>query len=249
MALEDENLFFPSEVIDELRVYVYRLLDPRNGETFYIGKGKGNRVFAHMLGERSSDGNDLDERLKRIYEIRRSGFTVQHVIHRHGLDDKTAFEVEAALIDAYSGLTNIAGGHGNADRGIAHAKQIIERYCAEDALIDDKIVEINVRWSAGDRDLYDATRFAWRLDPRRASKADFAFAVSGGLIVGVFSIAEWLPATQENFPIFGEVGDLSGRYGFIGEDAPALIRTKYLRKKVPPKRQGAANPIRYHNID
>lgn len=27
--------------------YVYCLVDPRNNQTFYIGKGKGNRIFAH----------------------------------------------------------------------------------------------------------------------------------------------------------------------------------------------------------
>ena len=30
---------FPSEVADKLKWYVYRLIDPRNGETFYVGKG------------------------------------------------------------------------------------------------------------------------------------------------------------------------------------------------------------------
>jgi len=41
---------FPPEVIEKLKTYVYRLIDPRNGET-YVGKGKGNRVFAHIRGE------------------------------------------------------------------------------------------------------------------------------------------------------------------------------------------------------
>jgi len=36
---------FPEEVCVKLGNYVYRLIDPRNGETFYVGKGKGNRVF------------------------------------------------------------------------------------------------------------------------------------------------------------------------------------------------------------
>ena len=35
---------FPTEVISELKYYVYRLIDPRNGETFYVGKGKGNEL-------------------------------------------------------------------------------------------------------------------------------------------------------------------------------------------------------------
>ena len=37
---------FPHDVVDKLKHYVYRLIDPRNGETFYVGKGKGDRVFA-----------------------------------------------------------------------------------------------------------------------------------------------------------------------------------------------------------
>jgi len=41
---------FSSEVIKKLAYYVYRLIDPRNGETFYVGKGKGNRVFHHVKG-------------------------------------------------------------------------------------------------------------------------------------------------------------------------------------------------------
>lgn len=41
---------FPEEVISKMNYYVYRLIDPRNGETFYVGKGKGNRVFQHMKG-------------------------------------------------------------------------------------------------------------------------------------------------------------------------------------------------------
>jgi hypothetical protein len=40
---------FPAEVAKKLGYYVYRLIDPRNGETFYVGKGKG-RVFQHARG-------------------------------------------------------------------------------------------------------------------------------------------------------------------------------------------------------
>lgn len=37
---------FSNEVKEKLKFYVYRLVDPRNGRTFYVGKGKGDRVFA-----------------------------------------------------------------------------------------------------------------------------------------------------------------------------------------------------------
>ena len=35
---------FTDEVSSRLGHYVYRLIDPRNGKTFYIGMGQGNRV-------------------------------------------------------------------------------------------------------------------------------------------------------------------------------------------------------------
>jgi hypothetical protein len=111
---------FPPDVIGKLKTYVYRLIDPRNGETFYIGKGVGNRIFSHIRAE--VDGDDLDNKLKRIREIRLAGFEVAHVIHRHGMDDRTAVEVEAALIDAYPGLTNIAGGFKSNDSGDARER-------------------------------------------------------------------------------------------------------------------------------
>ena len=151
-------------------------------------------------------------------------------------------------MDAYSGITNIAGGHGSADRGAAHSRQIIERYRAESAEIVHRAIEINIRASAEDRDIYSATRFAWKVNERRAKKAEIALAVKQGLVVGVFEIDRWLPATVDNFPEFGDQGDLSGRYGFIGSIAGQEIKGRYIRKKVPPKARGSANPIRYHNI-
>ena len=34
---------FSPEVINEIGYYVYRLIDPRNGNTFYVGKGYRQR--------------------------------------------------------------------------------------------------------------------------------------------------------------------------------------------------------------
>ena len=49
---------FAPEVIERLKWYVYRLVDPRSGETFYVGKGKGNRVFQHAKGALSASDNE-----------------------------------------------------------------------------------------------------------------------------------------------------------------------------------------------
>ena len=76
---------FPTEVVKELKYYVYKLIDPRNGETFYVGKGNANRVFQHMKGALSaSDPDEVTEKIKTINEIMSAGLDVIHVIHRHG---------------------------------------------------------------------------------------------------------------------------------------------------------------------
>lgn len=239
---------FPPGVAQKLKTYVYRLIDPRNGETFYVGKGKGNRVFAHIRAESASlDGDEIDNKLKRIREIRLAGFEVGHVIHRHGMDAATALEVEAALIDAYPGLTNIAGGTGGHDYGAMHAREIMRRYTAEPAEFKHKALLISVNRTAEERSLYDATRYAWKLDKRRAKQAEVILATMKGLVVGAFIAHEWLEATAENFPGRAEGEGAPGRFGFIGEEAPAEIWKLYVGKRVPDeyRKRGAANPIKY----
>ena len=235
---------FPLDVAQKLKTYVYRLIDPRNGETFYVGKGKGNRVFAHIRAEGNLDGDEIDNKLKRIREIRLSGFEVGHVIHRHGMDEGIAFEVEAALIDAYPGLTNIAGGTGGNDYGAMHAREIIRRYSAEPAVFLHKALLISVNRSAAERSLYDATRYAWKIDKRKAKQADVILSTMQGVIVGAFIAHDWLEATAATFP--GRDG-VPGRFGFIGEEAPADMKTLYVGKRVPDeyRKRGAANPIKY----
>lgn len=241
---------FPPDLTQKLKTYVYRLIDPRNGETFYVGKGKGNRVFSHIRAEKDLEGDEIDNKLKRIREIRLAGFEVAHVIHRHGMDEKTASEVEAALIDAYPGLTNIVGGTGSSDYGAMHAKEIIRRYSAEPAVFRHKALLISVNRSAVERSLYDATRYAWKISKAKAKQAEVVLATMHGLIVGAFIAHDWLEATAANFPGFPgctEFGGMPGRLGFVGEEAPEDLKRLYVGKRVPDeyRKPGAANPIKY----
>jgi hypothetical protein len=173
-----------------------------------------------------------------------AGFEVAHVIHRHGLDDDTAREVEAALIDAYPGATNIAGGY-NAMRGVTHADEIIRRYHAEGAVFRHEVILIMINRTAIEKSTYEAVRYAWKVDVKKAAATELVLAVRQGMIVGVFVATEWLPATPENFPDTTETR--VGRHGFVGKEAPERISDIYLGKRVPMsmRQRGAANPIRY----
>lgn len=52
---------FSEAATETLQHYVYRLVDPRNGETFYVGRGQGDRVFQHVGGSiRNAGVDELD---------------------------------------------------------------------------------------------------------------------------------------------------------------------------------------------
>lgn len=44
----DRDTKFPASVSKKLGSYVYLYIDPRDGVPFYVGKGTGNRCFAHL---------------------------------------------------------------------------------------------------------------------------------------------------------------------------------------------------------
>lgn len=99
--------------------YVYGLIDPRNKEIFYIGKGTKNRVFEH---EKESLGSPDSEKLKlkTISEIKNAGLEVEKIIINSNLTEEEAFAAEASLINAFNyvsdaGLTNIVAGHHSAE--------------------------------------------------------------------------------------------------------------------------------------
>ncbi len=247
---------FSETVAKELGNYVYRLVDPRNGETFYVGKGKGNRVFAHMVAALTleDDEDEVSTKLSRIREITRSGLDVLHVIHRHGIPDRAIFEVEAALIDAYPGLENIAGGRGSGDRGPMHAHQIKDKYDLPqiETEPEHKLVLININrfTGASPEEIYEQTRLAWRIDRHKASRADYILSVIRGVVIDAFVADEWLVATRENFPQLTE--SIPSRSGFNGNLAPDEIRELYAGERGKRIALNALkhvqNPVRYWNL-
>jgi hypothetical protein len=111
---------------------------------------------------------------------------------------------------------------------------------------------INVNKSAGVRPtIYDATRYAWKLDPRRAETATYVLAEYHGTVIGVFVAEEWLPTTLENFPTLENYPDLApreayeGRFGFRGREAPPDILVRYLGRRLDERQRGEQNPVRY----
>ena len=237
---------FPQEVIEQLKHYVYRLIDPRNGETFYVGKGQGNQVFSHATGDFTDERGEEDAtdlKLLRIKEIKAAGLDVSHVIHRHGIDSpRVAYEIEAALIDAYPGLTNKVKGHSKSF-GLRHAEEIIREYKAEPFHVRHRLllISINVRFGYEDFSVYEAVRCAWKVNKRRAEECELVLARKGRIVVGVFRPEKWIKATHNNFPKELDQ-DQCGKWGFVEKTRRRKLRnctcikgfqTNFCRRKVP----------------
>jgi hypothetical protein len=126
-------------------------------------------------------------------------------------------------------------------------QSIFNQKSADPAVFHHKALLITVNKTFKKWSLYDATRYAWRIDIKRASDADVVLATTQGFIVGAFVADDWCEATEANFPGRAESGGAPGRFGFIGREAPAHMLDLYVGKRVPDRyrKRGVANPIRY----
>lgn len=235
---------FPVAVIERLGYYVYTLADPLSREVFYVGKGTGNRIFAHVT--ESIDSPNENDKLTRIREIHARQQQVLYEIIRHGMTEAEALEVESALIDfiGLKDLANLVAGHDMDVRGRMTIPEIIASYdakpvtVAEPALliIVNRLFERNV---SPDR-LYEITRGNWVLGPRR-NKAAYAFSVFRGIVREVYRIRSWAQALARD-----PDQKLQARWRFEGEVARELRH--YVGGSVAAYlKPGAQSPVKYVN--
>jgi len=252
---------FDEKTQQKLKSYVYMLLDPKDNKPFYIGKGKSNnRVFDHM----NCALTDLDTstlKYDKIREIKERGQEVKHIIVRHGLSDKDAFEIEASLIDTlhYCGLllSNIQGGHNSVEKGLMTSEEIIRLYNAQplDKMGKDcMLININKTYVRGNgtNPIYQATKEIWLISKWRLPQIKYVLSEFRGLIVEVFEVKDWYAKQRtKNKTIDKEKNikiqiEVTG-YGFNGVVAPDEIRNLYINKSVAHlKKRGAAQVIRYN---
>lgn len=241
---------FPKHSFEELGYYVYRLVDPRNAQTFYVGKGKGNRVFSHVDGAIGSlDTRSQEPKSEVIRDIYSEGLQVVEIIHRFGLEEDVALEVEAALIDAYPGLSNLVAGHGVIRSG-TDASHLAKSFDVVPLVSDKRILFISVNRSLGETgDLERSVRIAWSLDMNRAQQAEYVAAVRHGVVVGVFKPSNWREVTSRNFPEYEDEieswGANSSGYGFDIERVP---ESGLLNKSMPDGIKLSQMGVRYYNF-
>jgi hypothetical protein len=246
MMMDSRKL--PSGMAEALGYYVYLYLDPDTHEIFYVGKGQGNRCFAHLNDEREC------EKAHIIRDLRARNKEPRIEILIHGLsDEETAFRVECAVIDLLDiqKLTNQQRGWRSGVYGRMPLSELIIYFEQPPVVIDDPVILIRINqmyhYGITELELYEATRGRWVVGERR-NQAKYALAIFDGLVREVYRIDKWHPGNTTVYLTRHFTEEASGRWEFTGEVAESAIRDKYLLKSVreylAPNSQ---NPIKYVN--
>lgn len=216
----------PSEVAAELRYYVYALRDPRDGRVFYIGKGIGDRINAHVR-EAGKDPESERAKLRTINDIESAELEVDLLFLRTGIEDElTSFVVEQAVIDAFAAdghpLTNLVRGHNSGSQGLATLPAVVARLRALPCPpIPEPIIMVKIqsgwRSDSTDQQIFEQTRGHWRIAPWVRDRAQFCLGVAYGVVRGAYRIDDWFPSEQP----WDQGKD---RWGFNGAPAAALQR-------------------------
>jgi len=242
---------FSAKIVEKLGFYVYLYIDPRSGKPFYIGKGRGNRVFSHLKDRTESEKVEVIDQLARI------GQRPQIELLKWGLTEEQALLVEQTAIDLIdvSELTNRVRGHGTRHGGRADVEQVMTQLGAKRVEIAEPAMLIVInrlfRFGMSPQELYDATRSAWKVGPRR-HQARYAFAVFRGVVREAYEIATWLAGgSTMRSDDRGERRQINReRWEFVGRIAEEPIRARYVGRSVAHYfKKGAQNPILYLNCE
>ena len=246
---------FNQRTIESLAYYVYALIDPRDNRIFYIGKGKGNRIFQHAKD--ALDDSDQSLKLDIIRSILRDGREVGLYILRHNLTEETAYVVESVLIDllTYSKfnktsiLANIAAGHHQWDEGIKDVDEIDSIYNCMKIDINQKdtllLVSLNKSFDQAKAngvyrriDIYEKTRKYWKISKNAPQEIKYVLGVYKGVVRSVIEVNSWHWTTvAEDGTTFDK--ERCVFEGKLIEDSP------YLNKDISDYPFGSGGAVRY----
>jgi uncharacterized protein len=222
--------------------YVY-LLEDGERQPFYVGKGRGDRAFAH-----ASDAHDVADdhpelqsaKHARILKIENEGGRVRVIVLRHGISSSVqAYEVESAAIDLINRLRpgtllNVVLGHHHAQRGLMPAAEVEVLYAARPApplQVPVLLVSLNQLWrpDIAEDELFEITRGWWKANGPRSDAAQYVLGVHNGVVRSVYKPVTWRKRAPRDRD-FQHDAPGKERWGFDGSPAPEMA--SFLRTSV-----------------
>ncbi|MFD4183010.1 GIY-YIG nuclease family protein [Rhodococcus sp. NPDC058514] len=248
----------PARVSEQLGLYVYALLDPRNRTVFYVGSGRGNRVYGHVwtaLEETESsrllDGPETDRaevtdaNIRRIRDIYDSGHEVEHYIAAHRItaadDDQTADAVGRALVGVLGliepdtetpGLTNLAGGA--PELRAAPVEDLVIQYSAEpvpELPTPCFLIEVKGAAKRGvtPEEIYEMARQSWAAGTAVRNSAKIpVIVVADNIVRAAYRAESWAMVSRT---------DDTALWRFTGA-ADQELEAQFVRKRITPDRVG-----------
>jgi hypothetical protein len=86
--------------------YVYHLVDGETNTPFYVGKGKGGRLYEHLNSNGDRSGPILKRKIKKMIN---DGKSIVERIIKNNLTEKEAHKLEKSEIKKYGRLDNGTG--------------------------------------------------------------------------------------------------------------------------------------------
>lgn len=199
-----------------LGVYIYALRDPRDKKIFYVGQGRGSRVFDHLVeaqGVVEHKKGTFDSKIMRIIDIWMDGRDVEWVIISYGFkeeDREIVSRMESCVYDALAQSQN-----GPALNSIIPPKSTLLTMEDMDSLATDFVnpprpyervflFTINNTIKEG-KVVYEATRKEWKVAKtwRDASVPAYAVGLDHGVSVGSYRIEDWKELDSGKFEFSG----------------------------------------------
>lgn len=245
---------FDEKTQQNLKYYVYLLINPLTKKPFYVWKWLWNRIFEHVnCALKTETKSDKYNEIKWIQE---KWWKVTHVIVRHGLNEKEAYQIEGSLIDTLwfldSGLTNIAWWHNCIEKWLMRAEEIIRLYNAEklhSLPSDFVIININKQYKRwlGEEWIYVATKETWSMSESKTKIIKYVLSEYRWLIVEVFEVENWYKKDRGYNPQAKSFWKIKTGFGFNGKIASSEIREAYINKSIAhTKKKWMASVIRYN---
>jgi hypothetical protein len=116
----------------------------------------------------------------------------------------------------------------------------------------DRLLLVSINKSIEHLPVYDATRYAWRVDRTKVESVDLVLGCENQVVKGVFVVSRWLDAspgepTERNFPGFTATHK-GQRWGFEGKEANETDQRNYLEKRLPDTLRIGRYGLRYFGV-